>query len=121
METPTSAGIANGWVPYLLPYIEQGSLGAGYDFNYPWYDDSNSNNRTVACTPLKLLRCPSFSPAGVRYATYANMVGSGDIYNQGNIGAAIDYGAIIGLMYNLNNYTQPFTYGYEQAIGANAL
>jgi prepilin-type N-terminal cleavage/methylation domain-containing protein/prepilin-type processing-associated H-X9-DG protein len=115
----TGDGVAHGWAPFILPYIEQSNLAMEYNFSYPWYDNTNSNNRTIACTPLKLLRCPSFSPTSARYATYANRVGqnAGDIYDQGNLGAAIDYGAIIGLMNNLSDYTQPFTYGYEKAIG----
>ncbi len=118
-ETSASEGIAYGWVPFLLPYIEQNHLAEEFAFNYPWYDNTHSNNRAIACTPLKLLRCPSFAPATVRYSTYATQVGAGagDIYDQGNLGAAIDYGAVIGLMNNLSEYTAPFTYGYEQAIG----
>jgi prepilin-type N-terminal cleavage/methylation domain-containing protein/prepilin-type processing-associated H-X9-DG protein len=116
---PTAAGIAHGWVPFLLPYFEENNIAQGYNLNYPWYDNIYSNNRTLACTPIKMLQCPSFTPNTVRYSTYATLVnGAGDVYEQGNLGAAIDYGAIIGLMSVLDPYTAPFNYGYEQAVGA---
>ena len=79
----------------------------------------NSNNRALACTPINLLRCPSFVPNSVRYATYANMITGGDIWMKGNVGAAIDYGAITDLGYYLSGdaatyQTAPYFYSaYE--------
>jgi len=122
----TSAGIAHGWVPFILPYIEQGNLANGYQLNLPWYDNSSAGpngqtNRQLALTPIKILQCPSFSKA-VRFCTYAQPINGGpDLWNLGNLGAAIDYGAITGLSYQLsgtgtaNPQTDP-TYGWQVPV-----
>src|SRR5262245_10248937 len=52
--------INQGWVPFLLPYIEQGNLAKGYQLNIPWYDKTvpsaaGTYNRDIATKPIKIL------------------------------------------------------------------
>src|SRR5947207_1365331 len=51
-------GANQGWVPFLLPYIEQGNLASGYQLNVPWYDNTVANsagkyNRDIATQRIK--------------------------------------------------------------------
>jgi prepilin-type N-terminal cleavage/methylation domain-containing protein/prepilin-type processing-associated H-X9-DG protein len=78
---PTSApaqalGLANG-TPYsacmafLLPYIEQGQLAAGYDLKQPWFSVANSNKQTgVIQTPIKILKCPTTPPSSSQFDNF---------------------------------------------------
>src|SRR5687768_10668085 len=36
-------GTNQGWVPFLLPYIEQEALAKNYQLNVPWYDNTIPN------------------------------------------------------------------------------
>lgn len=115
--------VAHGWVPFLLPFIEQGNLGGRYQLKFPWYDNTNANsagetNRQLALTPMKLLMCPSFGTK-VRYSTYAQPIdGGAAFYQQGNLGASIDYGAITGMSLQLTTtYTDP-QYPWQTPVAA---
>ena len=48
-------GYATGFT-YLLPYLEQGNLQAGYRFDVPWLDPANA---TAVGTPVKVFYCPA--------------------------------------------------------------
>src|SRR4051794_13984101 len=37
-------GNNQGWVPFLLPYIEQGAIASGYQLNVPWYDNTAASS-----------------------------------------------------------------------------
>ncbi|WP_197530264.1 DUF1559 domain-containing protein [Bythopirellula polymerisocia] len=46
----------NNWAPFVLPFVEQGNLIAGYDLKEDWWREPN---RSIAQVPLPLLLCPS--------------------------------------------------------------
>jgi prepilin-type N-terminal cleavage/methylation domain-containing protein len=50
-------------VPYLLPYLEQGAVAAGYDFRQSWNSTSinayGTTNRAATRADLKIITCPS--------------------------------------------------------------
>jgi prepilin-type N-terminal cleavage/methylation domain-containing protein/prepilin-type processing-associated H-X9-DG protein len=46
----------NSWAPYILPYVEEQNLIAGYDLSEDWWREPN---RTIVQTHLPLLQCPS--------------------------------------------------------------
>jgi prepilin-type N-terminal cleavage/methylation domain-containing protein/prepilin-type processing-associated H-X9-DG protein len=46
----------NNWAPFVLPYVEQGNLVAGYDLDEDWWQEPN---RSIVINPLALLLCPS--------------------------------------------------------------
>jgi prepilin-type N-terminal cleavage/methylation domain-containing protein len=85
--TTSSHTAFSGWVPFILPYIEQGNVAAGYDLNQPWYAPAN---RMAALTQLKILYCPSV-PDTNRTDNYTGATGfpSGTPY-----GPCTDYGAV---------------------------
>jgi prepilin-type N-terminal cleavage/methylation domain-containing protein/prepilin-type processing-associated H-X9-DG protein len=122
-------GVNVGWVPFILPYIEQGALAGTFQLNVPWYDNTvptaaGTFNRDAALKRVSILICPSFEPAP-RFCTYANAVGSSTAVAPTNtqLGSSIDYGAIVGNFPNtpesLNTFlssgasaqTDPYPYG----------
>ena len=50
----------HGWVPFILPYIEQGNVTEHYKWNKNW---DHKDNKTATKTVLKVLICPS-APGG---------------------------------------------------------
>lgn len=56
-----------GWIPQILPYLDQRNFYSKLDFNLSVYDPINSS---VAATNLAVLRCPSSTdaPGGTHYA-----------------------------------------------------
>jgi prepilin-type processing-associated H-X9-DG protein len=50
------SGAKNNWAPFILPYVEQNNLVAGYDLSRDWWV---SPNRDIAAKPLAVLMCPS--------------------------------------------------------------
>lgn len=46
----------NNWAPFVLPYLEEENLVAGYDLKTNWWIEPN---RTIAAQPLPMLQCPS--------------------------------------------------------------
>lgn len=46
----------NNWAPYVLPYLEENSLLAGYNLNEDWWREPN---RTLVQTFLPIFICPS--------------------------------------------------------------
>jgi prepilin-type N-terminal cleavage/methylation domain-containing protein len=60
-DTVTGRGL-NNWAPYVLPYIEEGSLVANYDVKEDWWRDKSDGtpgNRTIVQNFLPVLICPS--------------------------------------------------------------
>jgi prepilin-type processing-associated H-X9-DG protein len=126
---PPSSGPAlpySSHIPFLLPYIEQGSLAAGYDLTLPWFWSSNVStgfphgNLSVSGTQIPMLYCPSaLSPN--RYDHYVHQDGLTPDFQTTNFGvpggACTDYAAIstgIGGQTFLNDllneqYTDPYT------------
>jgi prepilin-type N-terminal cleavage/methylation domain-containing protein/prepilin-type processing-associated H-X9-DG protein len=78
----------SSWVPFILPYIEQGAVASQYNLNLPWY---HADNRTASTTSLKIFICPSMASMSPRYDKYTGVTGypSGTKY-----GATSDYGAL---------------------------
>jgi prepilin-type processing-associated H-X9-DG protein len=105
--TPSSS-----FIPFILPYFEQGAVAASYDLNLPWY---HANNRTAATTQIKILLCPSM-PIENRLDHYVGLTGypTGTAY-----GAVTDYAplgsGISGQTFlwtlRLNGLTDPYNYG----------
>jgi prepilin-type N-terminal cleavage/methylation domain-containing protein/prepilin-type processing-associated H-X9-DG protein len=78
----TTAGSHQGWGPFLLPYLEQGALAAGYDTGKNFYDPVNLPAINV---PLAVFACPSAPPQrAVTVLDQANVP-------TGAVGAAGDY------------------------------
>lgn len=46
----------HNWVPYVMPYVEQGNRLTTYDKNVGWWV---SPNRELAALPLPIMQCPS--------------------------------------------------------------
>jgi prepilin-type N-terminal cleavage/methylation domain-containing protein/prepilin-type processing-associated H-X9-DG protein len=103
----------SGWVPFVLPYLEQDAVARGYDLNLPYYDAAN---RTAALTQLKMFYCSSSPADPLRTDSYTGKAG----YPNGTAYAACsDYGALAGNqpngvgydflhgLYN-NGYTDPY-------------
>jgi prepilin-type N-terminal cleavage/methylation domain-containing protein len=44
------------WGPYILPYVEQQTLGNAYLFNEPFYSPTNQK---VIATPVRVFQCPA--------------------------------------------------------------
>jgi prepilin-type N-terminal cleavage/methylation domain-containing protein/prepilin-type processing-associated H-X9-DG protein len=57
---PVASTILVGWIPYILPYIDQGNLHKQYDFQVRYDDPKNDSG--VNQTSIALLVCPA-SPA----------------------------------------------------------
>jgi prepilin-type N-terminal cleavage/methylation domain-containing protein/prepilin-type processing-associated H-X9-DG protein len=60
------AGSLSNWTPYLLPYLELGSVADEYNMSTMFYD----NTAAIAC-PLKVLQCPA-APRSVDTVTEVN-------------------------------------------------
>lgn len=56
LSRPDSVGPQNNWMPFVLPYLEQQNLIAGYDLNQNWWVDPN---RPLVQLPLSVVKCPS--------------------------------------------------------------
>ncbi|MEN6495702.1 MAG: DUF1559 domain-containing protein [Thermoguttaceae bacterium] len=55
VDAQTAGGYNWGWVPRLLPFVEQGNLSQNIDYT----KDPASNSYPIATTPVPILRCPS--------------------------------------------------------------
>jgi prepilin-type N-terminal cleavage/methylation domain-containing protein/prepilin-type processing-associated H-X9-DG protein len=129
-------GTNQGWVPFILPYVEQGALIKDYLLNVPWYDNTIVNaagtfNRDIATKPVQVLLCPAFDRRP-RWATFVQPLtgGSFTVNASPGLGASIDYGAISGdwgsgmregLNWQLSGAGQPNaqtnpTYGWQQSF-----
>ena len=52
----------NNWAPFILPYIEEGNLVAGFDLKEDWWRDKadgTAGNRTIVKNFLPVMECPS--------------------------------------------------------------
>ena len=105
-------GPYSGTMPFLLPYLEQGTVAGKYTLNLPWWDPANSSIATgVIQTQLAITRCPSSPVPGQfeRYwqnpAGYSGYGGSGytnTTFTGGGPGAACgDYAPVVGINYTL--------------------
>ena len=79
---PAYLADANGkpmhsWRVLILPYIEQQSLYARYNFDEPW---DGPNNRLLATQMPMAYRCPS-DPAGGVTTNYAAITGPGTVFH----------------------------------------
>jgi prepilin-type N-terminal cleavage/methylation domain-containing protein/prepilin-type processing-associated H-X9-DG protein len=119
-----------GWVPFILPYIEQGALANSFQLNVPWYDNTVPNsagkyNRDIAKTPIKMLLCPSFDPTP-RFCTYFQAVAASPGVPSDppgvptGVGASIDYGAVTGSGYGSGNMEDGLSYALSHTSGQTA-
>ena len=97
--TPNSTSDPNwkalGWMPQLLPYIEQLNLSDGFDFNYAWYAPEN---QAVVSTNVKTFECPSSTTTPGRISgQFASPWGT-DTYTEA---ATTDYIGSSGLLGSL--------------------
>jgi len=63
--------VSHGWVPFILPYLEQQALYEQYRFDLDFRDPGN---RDAVLTPLPLLQCPSARPNRVDIFTSGGFV-----------------------------------------------
>jgi len=56
-STQTSIGGAHGWSTFILPYVDQSELYAGFDFNQPL--GVGANKPPIVSTTLTMFGCPS--------------------------------------------------------------
>jgi prepilin-type N-terminal cleavage/methylation domain-containing protein/prepilin-type processing-associated H-X9-DG protein len=63
----TAPGPRHSWVPFVLPYLEQGAIYDQYDQTSNWYDAAN---QTSVSTPLQLFQCPATPVANRIYQFY---------------------------------------------------
>jgi type II secretory pathway pseudopilin PulG len=82
---------AQGWGPFLLPYVEQTALAGRYDLRAPMLTPSN---QAVIATPLKLMVCPAAPP---RPATYQAGVVLGKVLTLQWTCAVADYAPLDSL------------------------
>jgi prepilin-type N-terminal cleavage/methylation domain-containing protein len=62
---PGSTTMVHGWVPFILPFIEQENVYNLYRFDISWDDspnDSGTNSGAVNRTQFKIFLCPSAPP-----------------------------------------------------------
>ena len=115
----------SGFLPFILPYLEQEALARQYDIKQPWFSAHNASTATgLVDIPLKVTVCPSSRPSHTRmerywqsptsapYNTaykdsgytdttsgYLTAPGSGGGGGPGN--ATTDYAAVVGINYTL--------------------
>jgi prepilin-type N-terminal cleavage/methylation domain-containing protein/prepilin-type processing-associated H-X9-DG protein len=93
----SNAGPYSSWVPFVLPFMEQGNLAKMYNVNLNFTAPAN---QAASGTQLKLFNCPSSSRSNRT-----------DTYDNGNSpaipAACSDYGALAGAEGNgsFNNYS----------------
>jgi prepilin-type N-terminal cleavage/methylation domain-containing protein/prepilin-type processing-associated H-X9-DG protein len=63
IKPPAPAHGRNNWAPFVLPFVEEQNLIAGYDLNEDWWREPN---RTIAQVHLPIVRCPS-TPDQIRF------------------------------------------------------
>jgi prepilin-type N-terminal cleavage/methylation domain-containing protein len=94
----TQAGPGNpdgkyvGWRPLVLPFLEQQSLQALYDFRAHWWEGTNP---TAAAVPVKVFQCPSTPQRVEVYAAIAKP--PRPALRFANPIAPTDYEAILGV------------------------
>ena len=54
--TDTTRSGKNNWAPFVLPYVEQQNLNAGYNLALDWWVEPN---RTLVAVQLSIFQCPS--------------------------------------------------------------
>jgi prepilin-type N-terminal cleavage/methylation domain-containing protein/prepilin-type processing-associated H-X9-DG protein len=64
ISTPTT----HGWVPFLLPYLEQGNIYAQYSFAINW---NAAANRPMIATVIPIIQCPASPRYGQQDTTYS--------------------------------------------------
>ena len=83
----------NNWIPFILPYLEQQNLAAGYDVTKDWWVDPN---RPLVQLHLRILQCPS-TPKEDRYQDKP------ESSPPNKTGACGDYFAPAGVHPDINN------------------
>jgi prepilin-type N-terminal cleavage/methylation domain-containing protein/prepilin-type processing-associated H-X9-DG protein len=83
----------NNWAPFILPYLEQGNVIAGYDLKVNWWEDPN---RSHVQTHLAVLLCPS-TPDQFRVQDKPETT------PPNKTGACGDYFAVAGVHPDVNN------------------
>lgn len=88
----------HGWVPMLLPYLDQAPLYNRYNWGLHFYDRANQE---VVRTPLSVVQCPSV-PGSPRQFVLSNYDSSPLIASDGEtltdvVGVAADYFAVSGV------------------------
>ena len=62
-NSPGATTAFQSWTTLILPFIEQGNLSSGFDFNSPWFDGTTSDNAAVISKELQVFSCPSSQPS----------------------------------------------------------
>jgi prepilin-type N-terminal cleavage/methylation domain-containing protein len=112
------ANAYNGWVCWLLPYIEQSNLAANYN---PQLHFAHANNRMAIQAQVKLFYCPS-TPVKNRAIDFA--VSSGGLNVTVTAAAAVDYSVIrqvsSGLWQGFPNDVDTYTDFSTAGVGLSA-
>ena len=90
-------GPRNGWVWYVLPYMEQNNIADQFHFDVPWFDPSL---QSLIATRLTVMECPSDPIAGnaISVSTTDPRSGSTVTFHA----AACDYFATVALNSNVS-------------------
>jgi prepilin-type N-terminal cleavage/methylation domain-containing protein len=86
---PVKKGPEHGWGAFLLPFLEQESLGRAYRMDVSWYAPENRN---VVTAHLKVFQCPAADPNRVD-----TFVGEDDGEDKSYVAAISDYFAPWGV------------------------
>ena len=82
-----------GWVPQILPYMEQNGLNKQYDRSQPWFDAANA---PAVVQRMSVLECPSSTAAHVYTGTNSGFAGQSPHALTTYTTATTDYFAIAG-------------------------
>ncbi len=91
-EYPLSIRNLHNWVPYIMPYMEEGHRLETYDFNVGWWV---SPNRDIVARRLPMMQCPA-TPAADRIQDKPETT------PPNKTGAVSDYFAVAGVHADIN-------------------
>jgi prepilin-type N-terminal cleavage/methylation domain-containing protein/prepilin-type processing-associated H-X9-DG protein len=89
----------NNWAPFVLAYLEEGNLVAGYDLKEDWWRDKadgTPGNRTIVQNFLPVVQCPSTADKN-------RIQDKPETTPPNKTGACGDYFAIAGVNIEINN------------------
>ena len=82
-----------GWLPPVLPHLEQGNVSVQYNFNQPWFDASNAG---IVAQRMTVLECPSSPVPRLYTATDPGFAGKSANPMTTFTVASTDYFAVAG-------------------------
>ncbi len=99
--TKYKTGPGSGFLPLMLPYLEQGVIADRFDSTKPWYDPVNADKTTgIIQTPIAFAKCPSALPGGSD--AYFQSNGGGGHHVSWSYTAYTGYSPATGTLTNFN-------------------